>query len=159
MTRFPVLEHHFPVLEHPFLLQSIVFCFRIHFPVLERHFPVLECPFLLCPVLSRVPSRFLAIPARPVPNFGCPGPSCPLARFWACPVVPLSRDNEGTSVSLSLCPGTKHFCLSRCPKKLHCPVPLETLVSNEMNGILFPKLFWTTVRKSCSIDQENFLDH
>ena len=26
---------------------------------------------------------------------------CPLARFWACPVVPLSRDNEETSVPLS----------------------------------------------------------
>ena len=45
MTRFPVLEHHFSVLEH--------------------HFPVLEHPFLLYPVLSRVPSRILAI--RPVP--------------------------------------------------------------------------------------------
>ena len=45
-------------------------------------FPVLERPFLLCPVLSCVPSR-------------------PLARFLACPIVPLSRDNEGTSVPLS----------------------------------------------------------
>ena len=51
----------------------------------------LEHPFLLCPVLSRVPSRFLAIPAHPVPNFGCPSLSHPLARFLACPVVPLSR--------------------------------------------------------------------
>ena len=81
MTRYPVFWHHFPVLEH--------------------HFPVLERPFLLCPVLSRVPSRILAVPARPVPNFGSPDPSCPLARFLASPVVPLSWDNEGTSVSLS----------------------------------------------------------
>ena len=81
MTRFPVFGHHFVVLEY--------------------HFPALECPFLLCPILSRVPSWILAVPARPVPNFGCPGPSCPLARFLACPVVPLSRDNEGTSVLLS----------------------------------------------------------
>ena len=25
------------------------------------------------------------------------------------------------------------------------------------NGILLPKLFWPTVRKNCSCDQENFL--
>jgi hypothetical protein len=36
----------------------------------------------------------LAVPARP-------GPSRPLARFLACPVVPLFWDNEGTSVPLS----------------------------------------------------------
>ena len=76
-------------------------CFRTSFPVLEHPFPVLEHPFLLCPILSRVPSRFLAVPACPVPDFSCPGPSRPLARFWACPVVPLSRDNEETSVPLS----------------------------------------------------------
>ena len=76
-------------------------CFRTSFSVLEHHFPILERPFLLCPVLSRVPYRILAVPARPVLNFGCPGPSRPLARFLACPVVPLSRDNEGTSVPLS----------------------------------------------------------
>ena len=56
-------------------------CFRTSFPVLEHPFPVLEHPFLLCPVLSRVPSRILAVPARPVPDFSCPGPSRPLARF------------------------------------------------------------------------------
>ena len=76
-------------------------CFRTSFPVLEHPFPVLEHPFLLCPVLSRVPSRILAIPARPIPNFGCPGPSRPLARFLACPVVPLSRDNLSRKVALS----------------------------------------------------------
>ena len=32
---------------------------------------------------------------------GCPGPSRPMARFWACPIIPLSRDNEETSVFLS----------------------------------------------------------
>ena len=71
------------------------------FSVLEHPFSVLELPFQLCPVLSRVPSRFLAVPARPVPDFGCPGPSRPLARFLACPVVPLYRDDEGTFVPLS----------------------------------------------------------
>ena len=71
------------------------------FPVFGHHFPVLEHPFLLCPVLSRVLARILAVPARPVPNFGCPGPSRPLARFLACPVVHLSWHYEETSVRLS----------------------------------------------------------
>ena len=43
-------------------------------------------------VPSRVPSQILT---------GCPGPSRPSARFWACLVVLLSQDNEGTSVPLS----------------------------------------------------------
>ena len=76
-------------------------CFRTTFSFLEHHFPVLEHHFLLCLVLSRVSFRILAVLARPVPNFGCPGPSCPLVRFLACPVVPLSRDKEETSVPLS----------------------------------------------------------
>ena len=62
---------------------------------------LLECLFLLCPVLSRVPSRILAVPVRPIPDFGCPSPSSHLTRFLACHVVPLSRDNDGTSVPLS----------------------------------------------------------
>ena len=76
-------------------------CFRTSFSCFRTSFPVLEHPFLLCPVLSCVPSRFLAVPARPVPDFGCPDPSRPLAKFLACPVVPSSRDNDGTSVPLS----------------------------------------------------------
>ena len=44
----------------------------------------------------------------------CPVPSRPMARFWACPDV--------------LCPGTMKKLLSLCPVKLHCPVPLETLI-------------------------------
>ena len=43
-------------------------------------------------VPSHVQSRIL---------IGCPGPARPVARFWACPVVPLSRYNEGTSATLS----------------------------------------------------------
>ena len=39
-------------------------CFRTSFSVSDHFFPVLERPFLLCPVLSRVPSRILAVPAR-----------------------------------------------------------------------------------------------
>ena len=54
-------------------------------------FPVFERPFLLCPILSRVPSRIMAVQARPIQNFVCPDPSRPLVRFLACPVVPLSR--------------------------------------------------------------------
>ena len=33
-------------------------------------------------------------------------------------------------VPLSLCPGTRNKFLSRCPEKLRCPVPLETLVQH-----------------------------
>ena len=84
-----------------FLFWNILSCYRTSFPVFDHHLAVIERPFLLCPILFFVPSRFLAIPARPVPNFGFPGPSQPLARFLACPVVPLSQDNEGTSVPLS----------------------------------------------------------
>ena len=76
-------------------------CLGTKSSVLEHLFPVLECTFLLCPVLSRIPSQILAVPARPVPNFDCPGLSSPLARFSACPIVPLPRDNKGTSVPLS----------------------------------------------------------
>ena len=41
-----------------------------------------------------VQARFVAKCQNPVP-------ACSVARFWACPVVPLSRDNKGTSVLLS----------------------------------------------------------
>ena len=69
-------------------------------------------------ILSRGTSRdgtgqSQKIPARPVP--------------W--------QDFE--LVPLSLCPGTKKFCLSRCPEKFHCPVPLETLVGNSLLGANF----------------------
>ena len=50
---------------------------------------------------QKVKFDIFVVPARPVLNFCCPGPSRPLAKFLACPVVPLSRDNEGTSVPLS----------------------------------------------------------
>ena len=46
-------------------------CFRTSFSVSDHLFPVLERPFLLCPVLSRVPSRILAVPPRPVPWPDC----------------------------------------------------------------------------------------
>ena len=64
------------------------------FSFFEKPSYVLEHPFLLCPVLSHVPFQILAVPAPP-------GPSRPLVRFLACPVVPLTRDNDGTSVPLS----------------------------------------------------------
>ena len=45
-----------------------------------------------CDCLSCIPSRNLT---------GCPGPSLPRARFWACLGAPLCRDNEESSVPLS----------------------------------------------------------
>ena len=42
-----------------------------------------------------------------------------MVRFWACPFVPL--------------PGTMKELLSLCPEKLHCPVPLETLIWTNLN--------------------------
>ena len=42
-------------------------------------------------------------------------------------------------VLLSLCPGTRNEFLSLCPKNLHCPVPLETLV------LIIPKDFFSEV--------------
>ena len=86
---------------------------------------------------------------RDVPGqTGTGRPFVPLSRdkkkfLSRCPFVPgqgqeqMSRDGTGQSqkiparpvpwqdfelVPLSLCPGTKKFCLSRCPEKLHCPV-------------------------------------
>jgi hypothetical protein len=61
-----------------------------------------------------------------------------------CPAVP-SRDVPGQPVKiparpgpaqdfelvpLSLCPGTRQKLLSLCPEKLHCPVPLQTLIGS-----------------------------
>ena len=78
------------------------YCFRTSFPVLKRRFlflehplPVLECPFLLCLVLSRRTgrdrlSKSCIVPSHIPPSWiltGCPGLSCPLARFCACPFV------------------------------------------------------------------------
>ena len=85
-TSFLCFRTSFPVLERPFLFQSIPFLFQ----------NVLFCSVPFCPA-SR-PGFWLS---RPVPDFGCPDPSRPLARFLACPVVPLSRDNDGISVPLS----------------------------------------------------------
>ena len=48
---------------------------------------------------GKVCSKTAIVPPRPVSSY-------PVARFWARPVV----------------------LLSLCPKKLHCPFPLETLV-------------------------------
>ena len=76
-------------------------------------------------VLSRGTSRDgtgqpVKIPSRPVP--------------W--------QDFE--FVPLSLCPGTTKKLLSLCPEKLHCPVPLETLIptqgANTFKSALINKL-------------------
>ena len=80
MTRFPALERHFPVLEHPFLFQNVLFCFRASFFCFRTSFSAL--------------SRFVP---RPVPVFGCPGPS----RIFAPTLVPGQKDKN------IFCPGTK----------------------------------------------------
>ena len=50
--------------------------------------------------------------------------ACFLSRFWACPVVPLFRDNEWTSVPLSL-----------CPRGQENPIQLETRPSRHKDVI------------------------
>ena len=66
--------------------------------------------------------------ARPVEKCQNPIRARSLSRIWVCPIVPLSRDNEWTSVPLSLCPGTMKKLLSLCPAGQENSVPLETLV-------------------------------
>ena len=75
-TSFSCFRTSFSCFRTPFS------CFRASFSVLEHGFPVLERPFLLCPVLSRVPSRILAVPARPVPSL------CKIFSLSRCPFVP-----------------------------------------------------------------------
>ena len=49
-------------------------------------------------------------------------------------------------VPLSLCPGTRKKLLSRCPEKLRCPVPLETLIGAHVfeKGKIY-KPTWTKI--------------
>ena len=75
-----------------------VYCCNLYF------ISLFQIIFFLFSAVSRFvprPYQILAVPARPVPDFGCSDPSRPLARFLACPVVPLSWDNDGISVPLS----------------------------------------------------------
>ena len=93
------------------------------FPVLERHFPVLERPFLLCPVLSRGTgqdrlSKSHTIPSRPASHPG----------FWQAVLARPGPWQDFEIVPLSLWPWTMRELLSLCPEKLHCPVPLKTLL-------------------------------
>ena len=49
--------------------------------------------------------------------------------FWLYGnVQTVSRDNEGTSVPLSLCPGTMKRLLSLCPAGQENSVPLKALI-------------------------------
>ena len=83
--------------------------------------------------------------SRPVPDFGCPGPSRPLARFLACPVVPLSRDNDGTSFPLS-----RKVALSRPVGNATMDAPSRTpMVSKEACrfGALRLSLNWSKYEK------------
>ena len=91
-TRFPILEHHFSVLEHPFLFYNVLFCFRASF-------------FCFRPSFSDL-SHFVP---RPVPVFGCPGPSRP--GFWLSRPVP----SLGKIFSLSRCPFVPGQWWNFCP--------------------------------------------
>jgi hypothetical protein len=93
-TSFSCFRTSFPVFEHRFLFSNVLFC-SVPFCPMSRPGFWLSLP---------VPSRILAVPARPVP----------WQDFWLVP--------------LSLCPGTMKELLSPCPEKLHCPVPLKTLI-------------------------------
>ena len=78
----------------------------------KSDFPVLEHPFLLCPVLSRVPSRILAVPARPVPwqDFELvPLSFCPGTKNFSCPGVPLSRDKGRSKYPGTISVSEHHF--------------------------------------------------
>ena len=102
--------------------------------------PVPACPVAKYqnPVPSHVPARILT---------GCPGPSHPVTRFWACPVVPLSRDKEVTSVPLS-----RKITLSRPvgnPRTLfHCVVTPICLDYRARNRPQLPHLNETAERLS-----------
>ena len=72
-------------------------------------------------------------------------PSHPMARFWAFPVVPLSQDNEGTSVPLSQ------------KNALSCPVgnPSEWLryLPVQLDAIL--KIWFTLYERYCQTVSAN----
>ena len=73
-------------------------------------------------------------------------------------------------VPLSLCPGTRKKCLSSCPEKLRCPVPLETLLPTTylvlLSNVPFLGLSWTPLPTQiwdviieCSLtDKKNQID-
>ena len=70
------------------LFQNILSCFRTSFSVLEHPFSVLEHPFLSCFRMSFSALSYF-VPC-PVPDFCCPGPSCP--GFWlSWPVLSLGN--------------------------------------------------------------------
>ena len=50
-------------------------------------------------------------------------PASPVARFWACTVVPLSWDNEGNSVPLSRSPGLSRTIGNPTPHYNPLPPP------------------------------------
>ena len=69
-------------------------------------------------------------------------PTCPVARFWACPVVPLSRDKTKSLSRCLLCPGTIKGHLSLCPAGQENLVPLESLLHTT---IKWAKLFFKKI--------------
>ena len=101
----------------------MIFCAMISCSMICRatiYCTMISCSMISCDMIYRALISSCAMSSVPwflipclVPDFGCPSPSHTSARFLACPVVPLSRDNEGTSVPLS--------------QKVALSVPLETL--------------------------------
>ena len=87
----------FKVKHQIYCFRTSFSCFRTSFSVLEHPFSVLERIFLLCPVLSRILSRFLAVPARP--------------RFWLSRPVP----SLGKIFNLSRCPFVPGQWWNFCP--------------------------------------------
>ena len=75
------------------------------------------------------------VPGRDGTSCQNPVPSRPVAKFWACPVVPLSRDKEEISVPLS-----RKVALSR-------PVGNPTLESRINNLFLYSGHFVISRRK------------
>ena len=99
----------------------------------------------LCPGTSCFRTSFSALSRfvqRPVPDFGYPVPSCP--KFWLSQPCP----SHGKIFFLSLCSGTMKELLSLCPKKLHFPVPLETLILMPC-PFTSPKMFFASPNFLC----------
>ena len=97
--------------QGPYAIQNIITHHLLHLKV-----PDLDRKKVIVP--SHVLYRMLT---------GCPCPFRPMARFQACSIVPLSRDNEGTSVPLSW-----KVALSR---------PIEIATSNSKSESTAPSVY------------------
>ena len=135
-TSFPVLEVLFCFRMSFYCFRTSFFCFRMSFSALSRFVPR-DGTGQAVKISSRSmshPGVWQTLPTRPVP----------LQDFELVP--------------LSLCPGTKKKLLSLCPKKLLCPVPLETLPGSESDSCQTTKfpgsMLWYFVRHFCLVISE-----